>query len=348
MRKRRVLRLLMCMSAALGLVVTSGAFNRGALGAEMKAWSPKSASEWTSPKPKKKYTIAALIPSLEAEYWVNYSYGVYDQARKQGVNLKFAATRSYSDFAKQLDYIEDMINLKVDAIILSPAHSVALVEPALKAEAAGIKVIATGGTLNTDKITGAIRADHFETGYRIAKFLFNSMGGEGGFVVLNGPPGQTWGISRRNGMMKAMKEFPKVKMLGERWMGVSRVEGLQHTEDFLQTFPDVKGIWNAVDITAAGSVDAIKAAGIKRHIFVASGSGTRHALEMVKKGDMDYDIGESPVLQGRWAIDMAIKALQGESHPALIFIPMADFTSKNVAKWDTSTEWHPKGWKLPR
>jgi ABC-type sugar transport system substrate-binding protein len=349
MHKAKVIRLLVCMAVAVGLVVGAGALSPPPLAAEkQKLFKPKGMSDWVTPKAKKKYTIAALIPSLEAEFWVNFSYGLFDQAKKHGVDLKFAATKSYSEFPKQIDYMEDMINLNVDAILITPANAEALVPPVEKAMAKGIKVIIMAVQINTDNFTAAVRADHYDSGYIIAEELFKAMGGDGTIVALNGVPGHSWAIARRKGLADAMKKFPKIKLLGERWMGVSRVEGLKHTEDFLQAFPDVKGIWNAVDITAAGSVDAVKAAGIKRHIFISSGSGTRHALEMVKKGDMDFDLGEAPILQGRWAVDLAIKALQGEDFPRETLVPLPKFTSKNVAEWDTSTEWHPKGWKLPR
>ncbi len=338
-----------CLAVALGFLFSAAWVVPVARAAD-DVWRPKGGADWVRPKAKKKYTIGVLIPSLQAQYWVNVAYGVFDEAKQLGVNLKFAATASYSQYARQANYMEDLIASGVDAIILAAASSDALVEPTNQAISKGIKVILMVQNIRSDNWTARVVSDHYEIGERTANALAKFMKGNGKIIALNGPPGQEWSIARRKGLGDVLKKNPCMKLVGERWMGVSRDEGLKHTEDFLQAFPDVDAVWAAVDIAAAGAVDAIQAANIKRKIWISSASGSQFALEMVKDGQMDYDLGEAPIWLGRWAMGTAVKALNGEKTPRTTFVPFPEFTRDNMSQWPdlTKSEWAPKGWKVPR
>jgi ABC-type sugar transport system substrate-binding protein len=347
MRKREGFRwfgFIVSMLFILGLAVAPS------LWAAEEVWRPKDGSTWVRPKAKKKYTIGALIPSLQAQYWVNVAYGLFDESEKLGVNLKFAATASYSQYAKQANYMEDLIASGVDAIILAAASSDALVEPVNQAMAKGIKVILMVQDIRSKNWTARVISDHYELGYRTGAALAKFMKGKGKIIALNGPPGQEWSIARRKGLGDVLKKNPGIKLMGERWMGVARDEGLKHTEDFLQTFPDITGVWAAVDIAAAGAVDAIDAGNIKKKIWISSASGSQFALKMVKEKQMDFDLGEAPIWLGRWSIGTAVKTLNGEKVPRTTYVPFPEFTRDNMKDWPelTKSEWAPKGWKVPR
>ena len=339
---------LIALAVILGFGLSLGIAVKEA-GAQKKVWRPKQ-SEWVRPKAKKKYTIGVLIPSLQSQYWVNVAYGLFDEAKKVGVNVKFAATASYSQFAKQVSYMEDMIVSGMDAIVLSAASSEALVEPANLAMKKGIKVILMIQNIRSENVSARVFTPHFEFGRITADALAKFMKGKGKIIALNGPPGLEWAIARRKGLAAVLKKNPCIKLMGERWMGVARDEGLKHTEDFLQAFPDITGVWAAVDIALMGAVDAVQAAGIKRKIYMSSASGTQGALDMLKKGEIDFDSGEAPVLSGRWSVDVAVRLLNGEKVPFTIFTPFPVFTRDNQDQWPelTKTEWAPKGWKIPR
>ncbi len=347
--KKRSARCWIGLALALGFILslTATARNVGAAGDE---WRPKDGSEWVRPKAKKKYTIGALIPSLQSQYWVNVAYGLFDEAKQLGVTLKFAATASYSQYAKQVNYMEDMIASGVDAIVLAAASSDAMVGPVDQAIAKGIKVILVVQNIRSDNWTARVVSDHFALGYRTGEVLAKLMKGHGEIIALNGPPGQDWSTARRKGLAAVLKKNPCITLKGERWMGVARDEGLRHTEDFLQTFPKITGIWAAVDIALMGAVDAVQASGIKRKIFMSSASGTQGALEMLKKGEIDFDLGEGPIWLGRWSLGTAVKILNGEKPPRTTYVPFPEFTRDNTSKWPemTKSEWAPKGWKIPR
>jgi ABC-type sugar transport system substrate-binding protein len=71
----------------------------------------------------------------------------------------------------------------------------------------------------------------------------------------------------------------------------------------------------------------------------------------LKKGWTDIDVGESPILEGAWAIDVAVKALNGEAYPKLVYVPNPPFTKDNMNDPEFSRyikyQWAPQGWKVP-
>ncbi len=70
--------------------------------------------------PKKPYRIGVSIPSLGSPYFVNQSYGFLTEAKATGVGITILAAKGYEDLQGQVSQIENLVNKRVDALVIAP------------------------------------------------------------------------------------------------------------------------------------------------------------------------------------------------------------------------------------
>ena len=90
----------------------------------------------------RKHTIGLVMKSLSAEFFQEMKKGALEIARNQNdFELKTVGTDSQTEIDKQIHLIDTLINEKVDALVVIPIDSKALVPVVIKAIHAGIKII---------------------------------------------------------------------------------------------------------------------------------------------------------------------------------------------------------------
>ena len=140
-------------------------------------------------------------------------------------------------------------------------------------------------------------------------------------------------------------------MLSEKWCEPNIEAPQKIMDDLLQTFPDMQFCYTAADGMSMGAANAVRAARKRGQVVITTASFSPEGADYLKKGHISLDVGESSILLGAWAIDVAVKALNGEKYPELVYCPNPPFTKENMddpefAKY-IKYQWAPKGWRVP-
>ena len=111
-----------------------------------------------------KYTIT-LIPGLTTDpFYITMHYGAIQEAKKLGVNLKWAGATTWS-LELQIPVVKSVLASKPNALLIAPTDDVALFNPIDQFVKAGIPVIAVDTTLkNTSILASAISSDNYQGG----------------------------------------------------------------------------------------------------------------------------------------------------------------------------------------
>src|SRR5690606_11827487 len=89
-----------------------------------------------------KPTIGLVMKSLGAEFFKNMEEGAIAHAEKRGdVNLIPLGTQTQEELEQQISLVENLVTQNVDAIVIAPMDSRALIPPLADAVEKGIKVI---------------------------------------------------------------------------------------------------------------------------------------------------------------------------------------------------------------
>jgi ribose transport system substrate-binding protein len=306
--------------------------------------------EYSRPaKPAKQYTIGVALPQLSNPHFVAMLYGFIDEAEKLGVKkVIWFEAGGYQYLDKQLSQMEDLIASKVDAIILIAVNGPGTVGAVENAVAAGIPVINCNVMTDSDKVVTRIRSDDNTIGEMQADFMGPALKGNGNVVMLRGAPGTSWAENRGNAFKKRLAEkFPTVKVVGEQYSQSTPADGLKLMEDFMQTFPQIDGVYDGSDTVAIGAAQAVLAAGKSGKIVITTADFQLDTEKFIRDGVINMSAVQEPVIIGRWGMRAAINTLEKQTVPKVLWTPLLQVTSANVNKIDMSSVRAPVGWKPP-
>jgi ribose transport system substrate-binding protein len=281
-------------------------------------------------------TIGFALPDLADSFWVSAAYGVDDEAGKLGVKVIKLNAGADTNSTQQISQIQDLIQRKVDAIIVGATNGDAVKAVVERAIKAGIPVVGISSPPNSKKLAAVITADHYDMGRLQAECLSKAMGGKGNVALVGGPSGQAWADIRIKGFKDTLKKsFPEVKVIAESRTALNRAAALKTTEDWIQRFPDLHGVYAAYDDLGAGVVAALQAA--KRDdIKVSTSNLSQTASDLLAKGQLACTSIQQIVAQGRAALQQAVAAAEKKAVKANVTLPALLVTADNLKSIDLS------------
>ena len=300
------------------------------------------------PKPSRQYRIGIAVPHLSNPHYVGQAYGYLDEAQSLGVQVTLLEAGWYQYLDKQVSQIEDLVASKVDAIILVAVSGPGTVGAVEDAVAAGIPVINVNVMTDSDKVVTRIRSDDDVIGRMQADFLGERLKGVGNIVMLRGAPGTSWAEIRGNAFKKRLAEkYPGMKILGEQYSQSTPADGLRLMEDFLQTFPEINGVYNGADSTAIGAAQAVLAAGKQGATVITTTDFQIDTEKFIREGVITSSVLQQTVTMGRWGIRAAINYLEKRPVPPALFTAQVLATKKGLDSLDLQTVRAPEGWTPP-
>ncbi|MHB1160014.1 MAG: sugar ABC transporter substrate-binding protein [Chloroflexota bacterium] len=293
----------------------------------------------------KKLTLGFSMPELQGSFWISMYYGVQDEAKKQGVELVALNAGGFDRLDKQIQQMQDLIQRKVDTILVGATTADGVVPVVDEAKSKGIPIVAVGSIPASKNMDSIILADHFGMGKLQGEFMAKELKGKGTVLIMAGPAGTNWAIDRANGFKEALKAYPDIKVGAEQWTPTGRANGMKLMEDWLQTFPDVAGVYTAVDDLGAGAVDALKAANKAGKVVVTSSNLSPIGEQYLREGFLQGETVQQIVLQGRVGVQQAIKAAKKESVESKVTTPVLLITKDNVDSQDYTPIQAPKDFR---
>ena len=279
-------------------------------------------------KEAKKPVVGLVMKSLANEFFKDMEEGAVKHAQERGdVTLVPVGMHSETDIDTQINAVENFITQKVDAIVVAPADSRALVPPLARAIKAGIVVINIDVALDeaAKKQAGVdlafVGPDNREGAKMSGAVLAKALGAGGKVVIIEGNPGADNAQQRKLGFDDAVKEG-QLNLLDSRTAHWETEEANTVFSNMLTAHPDIQGVMAANDSMALGVVKAIDAAGKSGQIKVVGFDNIPAVQPLLKEGKMIATIDQFGSKMAANGMDYAIKALKGEKLQGWIKTPI--------------------------
>lgn len=259
-----------------------------------------------------------------------------EEAAKQFPNMELITTDGRGDATTQTSQVDDLIARGIDVLVLSPIDAKALAPAAKRAEAAGIKVIASDRSVDAPVVT-YVGADNVEAGKVAGDWIVEDSGGEASVVELQGSLGASPTIDRNKGFMDALSAASGIEVVASESADYARDEGLRVMENLLQRFGsgDIDYVFAHNDEMALGAIQAIREADRSDEIKVIGIDGQESALDAIEAGQYAATvIYPLPVPEH---IVAAAKICAGEDLPKRIKPSAPLVTEDNVADYKGTT-----------
>jgi ABC-type sugar transport system substrate-binding protein len=254
-------------------------------------------------------------------------------AAHPGVEIVFGQGTSATDIEGQIALIESMVTKGVQGIAVTPVDPT--VAPALdKAIAAGVKVVLLDNNIpDWNGRTALATTDNYAAGKIAGEYLKSVLKDGDTLGILEGVPGVPSLDDRVKGMFDGLQGVD-VNVVGRGATNCTEELGINVAQDLLTANPDLKAIYSACGPPAAGAAQAIKNAGIDRHIILVGFDFCCGEAEALAAGVEDASVAQFPAKMSELGVDALVKAIRGEQVESLIDSGAALVTKDNMAQFE--------------
>jgi ribose transport system substrate-binding protein len=280
-----------------------------------------STSDHTSAPGKPK--VALIMKSLANEFFSTMAEGArkHQAAHAATYDLVVNGIKNETDLAEQVNLVEQMIAQQVDAIVIAPADSKALVTVLKRAKAAGILVVNIDNKLDADALTQAnltvpfVGPDNRAGARKVGEALARQLHAGDKVAIIEGLPTAFNGQQRRRGFEDAMQAAGAniVSVQSGRWEmdTASNVAAAM-----LNAHADLKAILCANDNMALGAVSAIQAAGKSGRVLVVGFDNISALRPLLEKGHVVATADQHADQLAVFGIEAALRIFKGAAPPA--------------------------------
>jgi ribose transport system substrate-binding protein len=236
----------------------------------------------------------------------------------------------------QSDQISNAITQGCQTIILNPVDAKSIIPACQIAKNAGKTLIVVGMALDASAdplVDSFVGGDDYEVGKSCGKMMLDAMPGGGQVAIVEGAAGSDPQIKRTGGFEEVVAGS-NLTIVGKQNSAWSTEEAMSIAEDFLVSYPNLKGIFVHDDSMAAGVVEAVKAAGKIGQISIVSYNGNKIGVAAVKAGEIYGTAQQDVDYLGSQALQASFDVSQGKSIQKAYYDTIIPITKENVDQFD--------------
>lgn len=263
------------------------------------------------------WKVCVLFPHVKDPYWLATNYGTLTEAERDGVEYQLYEAGGYDNLDKQVTQMEDCITQQYDAIVLGAISAKGLCTQIATALEKGIPVVdfinGTDCPESSDNplFSHALVSFH-DLAVTTAEYLIDHSEGEGRHVgFFPGPEGAGWSDAAVDGFNTTI-EGSRVQVSVTRRADTGLDTQLALIDDSLKAYPDIDTIVG-VDIAAEAGVVSVRNAGLQDSVEVFAFDIIPGVFDAIVAGDAVGSPTDYTVVQGRIAMDQAVRMLEGQT-----------------------------------
>jgi ribose transport system substrate-binding protein len=263
--------------------------------------------------------IPIVSKGFQHQFWQAVKKGAEDEGKALNANVSFIGPASESDIAPQIDMLQAELDKNPQALCFAALDSQAANPLLLKAQEAGIPVIAFDSGVDSDIPITTAATDNVAAAALAADKMAEAIGGAGKVGVIIHDQTSRTGIDRGDGFINRMKEaYPDIEIIGPQYGGGDQLKSTDLAKAMIQANPDIKGFFGGNEGSAIGVVNAVNELGLAGKIVVIGYDSGQAQIDAIKNGVMLGAVQQNPIGIGAQCVRAAAMALQGMEVPPKI------------------------------
>jgi ribose transport system substrate-binding protein len=266
-------------------------------------------------KPK----VALVMKSLANEFFLTMEDGAkaYQKEHSADFDLISNGIKDETDTAGQTRIVEQMILAKVNALVIAPSDSKAMVPVIKKAVDAGITVINIDNQLDPAIVKSKnisvpfVGPDNRKGARLVGEYLAKQLKAGDEVGIIEGVSTTTNAQQRTAGFKDAM-DAAQIKVVSLQSGDWEIDKGNKVAASILSEYPDVKALLAGNDSMAVGAVSAVRAAGKAGQVQVVGYDNINAIKPMLKDGRVLATADQFAAKQAVFGIETALKIIKGE------------------------------------
>lgn len=262
-------------------------------------------------KASQAWRLCIAYPHLKDAYWLSVNYGMVAEAARLGVSFKLVEAGGYPNLQRQIEQTEECVADGADALILGTVSFSGLTST-VKRISASVPVIAAVNDIADAGITAKAGVSWIEMGAEAGRIIA-ARHPKGSAPVkvawFPGPENAGWVTFVEKGFRAALADSSAVVAV-TKYGDTGREIQVRLVEEALDEIPDLDYIAGSAP-AAEAAVSVLRARGMQGQVQVVSDYMTHAVYRGVLRDRIIAAPSDFPVLQGRLAVEMAVRAIEG-------------------------------------
>lgn len=274
--------------------------------------APSRVVEYRPAEPaSRKWTVCVSYPHLKDSYWMSVNFGMVEEARRLGIALRLVEAGGYPNLERQRNQIKNCVADGADVLVVGTVSFRGLTDT-IEEIAKTVPVVAAVNDIADEGISAKTGVSWVTMGARAGEFLADRHPRGSPAVKVAwfpGPSGAGWVAFVEEGFRDAIADSA-VEVVVTKFGDTGKEIQLILIEEALEEAPDIDYIVGSA-VTAEAAVGVLRARDLKGQIKIVADYFTHAVFRGIKRGRILAAPTDFPVLQGRLAIDQAVRVLEG-------------------------------------
>ncbi len=253
--------------------------------------------------------------------------------------VQFIYRQADGNSEKQIEQVRELIDKKIDLLIISPNEAQPLTPIVETAFSKGIPVIVVDRKISTPLYTAYVGADNYQIGNMAGQYAVHLLKGKGHLLEISGLPASSPAMERHKGFTDALKNYDSlqlVKQVNGQWLKDTARSEFSKIVDQVR---DVDLIYAQNDMMAFAVHEVLKSKGLDGKIKIIGvdglpgpGLGMQFVSDKILTATMLYPTG------GEESIRIAMQILNKENYNKENILQTSVVDSTNVQLMKLQTD----------
>tara|TARA_R110002073_G_scaffold335452_2_gene527462 strand:+ start:2054 stop:3070 length:1017 start_codon:yes stop_codon:yes gene_type:complete len=264
--------------------------------------------------------VALIMKSLANEFFSTMADGAtaHQAEHSDDYDLVVNGIKDERDLSRQVSLVEEMVASGVDAIVIAPADSKALVPALRRASQAGVVVINIDNRLDTDVLTQEkisipfVGPDNMAGAKKVGDHLATKLNKGDKVAILEGIRTSFNAQQRLKGFQAAMQDAG-IEIVDSQTAEWEMSKANTIASSMLSEHPEIKAILAANDSMALGAIAAVKSAGREGEVMIVGFDNITAIQEAIKQGKVLATADQHGDQLAVFGIEAALKQVKEKS-----------------------------------
>ena len=275
------------------------------------------------------WQLCAVFPHIKDEYWLSVAYGMAEEAHRLGVALSIVETGGYGSVEAQAAALTDC---RGDAAILGTvSYDGPEILQAIADTSRRMPVIAAVNDVHSPDVTVKVGVSWRDMGRKLGAYLalkHPAGSPEQRAVLATGPRNAGWVSILSRGIEDALAAS-SVALVETGWADTGPQEQLTLAEDLMERNAKIDYFLGSAPAVEA-VVSMMRTRGVGQGTKIAATYYTQAVRRGIMRGHIEAAPFDDPALQGRLAVEYAVRAVEGMIDLRQIGPPISLATRENL------------------
>ena len=238
------------------------------------------------------------------------------------------------DAGRQIEQIEEMLEMGIDALVVTPVDSDKLTEVLKEARAQGVHIIVLDTDVSGEGLADCtITSDNYGAGHLVGEYFLTQY--DSARIVVMTHETTESGRQRVQGFLDAVLEKEGME-IAQRIECEGQVEiAMPAMQEAVSSGLEFDAVFCLNDLASVGVVAALEENGLLEETGVYGVDGSPDSKALIAEGMMQATAAQFPTRIGSRAADVLYDLLAGETVEKHILIPVELVTRDNVNEFGT-------------